>query len=84
MPERKTMMSISRITDDDTGMYLMGEIDGSFPEEELEKYIDTYGGYGFNELVTKLSFLQFQVWKAWRKHCGKKYCGCAAEGVKNV
>ena len=52
-----------------------------FPEEELESYLDTYGGYGFNELVTQLAFIQWQVVKAWRKQCGKKDCGCSCEGA---
>ena len=32
MPERKILAKIIKITDDDTGMYRIGEIDGGFPK----------------------------------------------------
>ena len=81
MPERKTMVTISRITDDDTGMYQMGEIDGAFQEQALADYLDVYGERGLSDLTAQLAYLQFQVIRAWRERNEKRDVGCNCEGA---
>ncbi len=58
MPEKMTMTKISVVTDDDTGMYSIGEIDGMFCKKELREHIESHGSQG---LIEHLAFLQYQV-----------------------
>jgi len=46
MPERKTLGRISAITDCDTGMYSIGEIDGGMDREMTRQHIENYGSEG--------------------------------------
>lgn len=64
MPERKILAKITAITDHDTGMYHMGEIDGAFNSAELKEHIKSYG---HEELIHKLAYMQFQVITAQRE-----------------
>lgn len=64
--ETKPICKILKVTDDDTGMYSCGDIEGSFDEKELESYLKTYGERGKTQLLETLAFLQFQVWNSWR------------------
>jgi len=83
MPERKTLVKIIKITDDDTGMYRIGEIDGGFSSEELLDYFNSHGEYGLNQLTSKLSHLQFQIWSAWRRHNEENVSENVSEGCAN-
>jgi len=58
MPERKKILTINVITDDDTGMYSIGEIDGIFQEDELFEFV---GDYNADNLIKHLAFLSYQV-----------------------
>ena len=58
MAESKKILEISFITDTETCMYQMGEIQGSFNDEELKKYIRSYGA---DELCKHMTFLQYQI-----------------------
>ena len=78
----ETLCRISKVTDDDCGMYRIGEIEGAFSPEELEDYLKRYGEYGESQLLGKLAFLQWQVWNAvhkinaekeWSEDCKKYY-----------
>lgn len=60
----KSLVNIKVVTDHDTGMYQMGEVDGCFQEEELKEYINMYGVDG---LLRHISYLQYQVFKAYRE-----------------
>ena len=72
MPERKEILKINVITDDDTGMWSIGEIDGIFQEDVLAEFIDDYG---YEHLVSHLAFLSYQV---IRIHHSKVYEGDSA------
>ncbi len=70
--ETKPICKILKVTDDDTGMYSCGDIEGSFNQKDLEEYLQSYGEKGKAQLLEKLAFLQYQVWDAWRNrpiHC---------------
>ena len=69
MPERKTLASITIITDHDTGMYHVGEIEGAFNHDELKAHIKKHG---YNELSFQLAYLQFQLVTAIREVNGEK------------
>jgi len=67
VPQRETILKLIKITDDDAGMYQIGEIDGGFSDEELLEYLKSHGEYGLHQLTAKLTHIQFQIWEAWRK-----------------
>ena len=46
MAEKEPIAVISVITDDDTGMYSIGEVDGGFAKAELKQHIEDYGSGG--------------------------------------
>jgi len=53
--------SIRKVTDTDTSMYMIGEIDGGFDEVKLKAYIEQYGSKGVAEIMSKLSYMHFQL-----------------------
>jgi len=58
MPQRETLVHINVITDDDTGMYEIGEIDGIFQESQLEYWLNLYGA---DKILNHLCSLIHQV-----------------------
>ena len=76
MPEKTPILIVNTITDDDTGMYFVGEIDGMFQRGQLQKYLRTYGIKGKDELLTHLAFLQHQVISEWleMQECNDESC----------
>lgn len=67
MPERKQMVSITIVTDDDTGMYHIGEPGGLFQQGELLEYLQQRGQKGKLGILEHLAYLQNQVIESWRK-----------------
>lgn len=67
MPEKKTIATITVVTDDETGMYHIGEPDGLFQQYELLEYLQQHGQRGKLEMLEHLAYLQNQVIEAWRK-----------------
>ena len=65
MPERQQLTKITFVTDHDTGMYHIGEVDGIFSEDQLVDFYRRFGDKGREELVSHLGFLQHQAYKAW-------------------
>lgn len=62
MPERKTLATISVVTDDDTGMYAIGEIDGGFHLSiELREHIAAHGS---DDLLRQLAHMTSDVIRA--------------------
>ena len=61
MPERRTLVSITTVTDHDTEMYHIGEIDGLLQHGELKEHIKRHG---HQELLVHLAYLQSQVFTA--------------------
>ena len=65
MPSAKELISIKYVSDTDSGMYHLGELEWcSFDEDHLEDYIKRFG---HEELCVKLAYLQFQVWQSLRQ-----------------
>jgi len=62
--ETKKLTSISFVVDTDVSYYKIGEVQGSFQEDELRDYIKRFG---HEKLCIHLAFLQFQVWKSLRE-----------------
>ena len=58
MPEQKQIGRISVITDCDTGMYSIGEIDGGFDSGAVRNHIEKYGSSG---LLEKLAYMTHVV-----------------------
>lgn len=55
MSEKKVLFSIEVVTDCDTGLYQVGELDFSI-HHELKQYIETYGAEGLARLHRMLCF----------------------------
>lgn len=79
MTARARIATVTRITDDDCGMYRIGEVDGGFDEEQLKQLIDNHGEFAYHELLSTLSFMTYQVQHAWRGRNAGLDQGCAAE-----
>lgn len=49
MAQREAMLEIQIIKDHSCGTYTIGEID-SINDEQIEKYLDSFGEFGYQEL----------------------------------
>ena len=59
--ESENLVTVKFITDHDTGMYHIGEVDGLFQEHSLKSYIKRFGS---DELLNHMAFLTYQIIKA--------------------
>jgi aminoglycoside phosphotransferase family enzyme len=50
MTQRKTVLLVEAISDDDCGMFRIGEID-TLPGEQVAAYIRQHGEFGYSELL---------------------------------
>lgn len=50
MTARKELFSVQVITDDDCGMYRIGEIDTD-PQDAVREYVRSNGEYGYQEML---------------------------------
>lgn len=79
MTERKRIASISVITDDDCGMYYIGELDGGFEPGVLQDHIERHGSEG---LLKKLALMTHNVVEAERQVRQRKQSdGADVEGA---
>lgn len=67
--ETKKLAQISFVIDTDVSYYEIGEVEGSFQEEQLEGYIRRFG---HEKLCSQLGYMQFQIWKTLRRINGEK------------
>jgi len=67
MPEKEALIIVTKVIDDDTGMYHIGEVDGIFQKHILDEYLSLHGEKGKTELINHLAYLQSQVIDAWRE-----------------
>jgi len=64
MPEKQTLGRISAITDCDTGLYAIGEIDGGLELEMTRHHIKKYGSDG---LLRQLAYMTHTVIETQRE-----------------
>lgn len=62
MSERRTLITIDYHTDDDTGMYRVGEVDFGI-HGHLDEFIDRYGYHGCVEIAAALMHMSYEVKK---------------------
>lgn len=67
MSQRKDLIRITYHTDDDTGIYDVGEIDTMGTREEIEEYIKQYGQKGVNDLLAALNHQTWFILHTWYK-----------------
>ena len=67
MATRKKLLTIERITDCDTGMYRVGEIDHGICVQEIKDYLKQYGLEGRKELVVTLRYLIHYIHEEYDK-----------------
>ena len=67
MAEREDLTTISFISDDSTGIYEVGEIDGLLQQHQLKEYLRQHGKWGRTQLIEHLAYLQHQVIVAWKE-----------------
>lgn len=67
MSQRKELLRVCYHSDDDTGMYKVGEIDFGV-SMELENYIKKYGSEGMKDILSALGHLAWEVKETYYKH----------------
>ena len=66
MSQRKELLEITYHSDDDTGMYQVGEIDFGI-SGLLDEYLENYGYKGKKEIMDTLCYLIYEVEKRFRE-----------------
>jgi len=61
MVQTEDLITIQRVTDDETGIWSIGEVDYSINLGNLEDFIRHYGEEGRQELIDKLDYLRTYV-----------------------
>ena len=69
MAERKTIGTVTVITDSETSYDNMGDVSGGFSEVDLHNHTEHYG---YDQLLSSLTYMQWQVWEAVRDINSKK------------
>ena len=59
--ETEKFLDISFVTDTDVSYYEIGEVDGHFQKDQLQRYLKAFGK---TKLLEHLAFLQYQVIEA--------------------
>jgi hypothetical protein len=67
MSARKTLLTIEYHSDDDTGMYHVGETDFGI-HGDLDTYLKRYGYEGKKEIINTLSYLMYEVERRFREN----------------
>ena len=67
MSQRKELLSVEYHSDDDTGMYSVGEIDFGI-SGNLDEYLQHYGAKGKQEIIATLSYLIYEVERKFREN----------------
>lgn len=78
MAERKTLGTISVITDSETSYDNIGDVDGGFSSDGLKSHIQNHGHEG---LCEKLAYMNWQVWETLRKINEEKNSGDAVNST---
>ena len=66
MSERRKLLTVEYHSDDDTGIYKIGEIDFGICGE-LQTYLESFGFEGKKEIVQVLGYLIYEVEKRWHE-----------------
>jgi len=66
MSQRKELLSVSYHSDDDTGIYQIGEIDFGI-NGILDEYLKHYGYAGKKDIIDTLGYLIYEVEKRFRE-----------------
>jgi hypothetical protein len=82
MSQRKYLLSIDYHTDDETGMYEIGEIDFGI-SGNLYEYINQYGLQGKDNIIKMLATLIFQVEAIYRESNPQQVGQCANDKHKS-
>ncbi len=61
MASRETLLTVSMITDDETGLYHIGEIDSGIHVGTLKSFLKSYGHEGKKDLINSLAHLITEV-----------------------
>lgn len=71
MSQRKELLTVEYHTDDETGMYHVGEIDFGI-SGNLQEYVKNYGYDGVKEVLATLGYLSYVVRKTLDEVGGKE------------
>ena len=66
MAQRKTLLKVEYHSDDDTGMYQVGEIDFGI-SSLLDEYLEHYGYAGKKDIIDVLGYLIYEVEQRFRE-----------------
>jgi hypothetical protein len=59
MSQTVKLLEVDYHTDDDTGMYVIGEVD--FGISDIESYLRSFGIHGRDQILITLSYLAYEV-----------------------
>jgi len=57
MPETQLLGNIRYVTDTDSSIYDLGEVEGGFDSTQLRDYIAQYGTDGYDQLIRALAYM---------------------------
>jgi hypothetical protein len=83
MAERKVILTVSEMSDDDCGIYKVGEIDCD-PSEQVQRYIDKRGEYGYHQMLEFIAILAAATQNAIQDFRHKKDVETNAEEYYNA
>lgn len=66
MSQRKTLLEVNYHSDDETGMYQIGEIDFGI-SGLLDEYLEHYGYVGKKDIIDILGYLIYEVERRFRE-----------------
>lgn len=81
MSQTKTLLSVEIITDDETGMYSIGEFDYRICVGPVADYLREHGLKGRDELFKELSFLTCKVQEYFEEYGFKGDAPCEAKVI---
>ena len=67
MSQRKTLLEVEYHSDDETGMYKVGEIDFGI-SGLLDEYLENYGYVGKKDIIDTLGYLIYEVERRFREN----------------
>jgi len=70
MATRAKLLDVTYHTDDETGLYRVGEVDFGV-NARLQDYLRRYGIKGRDDILTTLAYLTHTVWEVWQRVDGE-------------
>lgn len=67
MTQRREFLNIEHISDDDCGMYRIGEIDW-MPNNKVKEYVLNFGEFGYHEILNMCAQIMAEARQGFVEH----------------